>query len=463
MSIGFSRPCSEVKFHDPAAQLIFPAIEAWIPESLDRLLCQSRPPLRRYDLFSPSRMLRLELLQASRPDLSFQETLREVWQTWRCAGCVAAAFPVPSALPQARARLPLWPLTMLFKHTVAAACKVGHLPAWPFHRLLAIDGTPLDLANTPAQRTYFGTTRHQHGEAYFPKALGVWVSLIHPQTVVGEYLGTSREGDESVAPHLLSKVLQPGDLVLGDAHFGNYPTLAVVPTRQAFYLVRAAGPFHIEKHIIARHSAQDADVRLTRSDYIQRAYPELQMPEHLDLRALTFEVPAKDTFNRTAQAHFLTNLPHSLFPYAKLMALPPLRWNHETLNNDIKSRLGLGHIRSLSPELARREILAHLCLHNLVRLSLYQAQPHAPLTGSFTAALSALRQANQQLRMAPQLTPQILNVMRQMILAQPLNSRPHRTEPRMTRPRRRPYPIFKTTRDEWRQQRKQQPQAEVTQ
>lgn len=455
MSIGFSLRSTEAKTQrDAAAGLVFPVIEPWIPEWLDRALESYQPPPRRCDLLCPLRMLRFELLHATRPEASFRETLREVWQAWSQAGVVHESLPSPSALTQARARLPAWALQALLKHTAAAAEEAGTGSAWPDHRLLSIDGTPLIVPNTPANRTHFGATRHQHGEAYFPQALAVWVSRVHPQTVVAEYLGTSHAGDETVAPVLLPTVVRPGDLVLGDAHFGHYPTLWTVSARQAFYLVREPGPLHIEDHITAQHTAEDVDARLTLTDYIRRRYPLLPLPDHMDLRALRYALPTRDALNAVEQTWFLTNLPRDPYSHARLAALPPLRWNHETLNNDIKTRLGLGDLRSLTPGGAHAEVRAHLCLSNIVRLTLWKLRPEAPLRGSFTAALSAIREANHQLRMAPDHHPLIIATLGRMILDQPLDLRPDRTEPRMTRPRRRPYPIFKTARAEWREQRK---------
>lgn len=456
MSIGHFCPPPEAKRDgDRATSLILPILEPWIPRELDELLKQHCPAPRHFDLLSPSRMLRFELLHAAGAGSSFRETFREVWQTWLLAGCVRQNFPVPSALVHARSRLPLWALKRLLAHTAQAAEQTGPHPVWPAHRLLSIDSTPLDLPNTPSHHSQFGTTRSQHGDAYFPKALGVWVLRLHSLTVAAEYLGTSREGDESVAPRLLPAVLQPGDLLLGDAHFGNYPTLSVVQAARAFYLVRAPGPLQVQQHVTASHGAEDVDLILKRSAYVSKRYPDLTLPEQFALRAVAFQIPLRDFANGTERVWFLTNLPRTQYSREGLAPLPPLRWNHETLNNDIKSRLALGVIRSLAPEGAYREILAHLCLANLVRLTLCQHRCPEGSPGSFTATLSAIRQANQQLRTAPQQDALIQAVLHRMILDQPLCSRPGRTEPRMTRPRRRPYPIFKTSRADWKLQRKQ--------
>ena len=455
MSIGQLCSPPEVKvLTGEATRLIFPLIEPWLPPSLDRMLREQQPTPRHWDLLDWPKTLRLDLLEAINPMASFEEMLREVWQTWWQADCVAAPPPSTAALAKARRRLPIWALRELLRHTAEATQAAQTWPAWPDHRLVTIDGTPLSLQNSPRNRAHFGTTRHQNGEAYFPQALAVWVATLHPQVVIAEYFGTSHEGDETVAPQILARVLQPNDLVLGDGHYGYLPTLYTAAQRQAFYLVRAPGPLHPQKHIVRRVTERDWDLRLEQTQYMHKKYAELSLPQHLDVRGLLYTIPARDSLNGVEEACFLTNLPREKFSYDRLAVLPPLRWNHETLNNDIKSRLGLEEVRSQTPDGAYAEVLAHLVMANFIHSMLWQAFPERPFQGSFTVGLDALRQANQQLRMAPERRTKIMNTMRQMILAQPVVSRPGRTEPRMTRPRRRPYPIFKEPRETWREQRK---------
>ena len=442
------------KLPDEATRLIFPLLEPWIPSTLDNMLKKYQPAPRHWDLLGWPKMLRLALLQATQPQASFEQMLREIWQTWWQADCVQSPPPSTAALAKARQRLPIWPWRELLKHCAGLVHNVSPLPAWPDHRLLTIDGTPLSLPNTPANRQYFGATRHQNGEAYFPQALAVWVARLHPQIIVDEYFGTCHEGDETVAPTLLARVLQPDDLILGDGHYGYFPSLHTIEQRRAFYLVRAPGPLHVEKHILTRATAQDWDLRLECTDYMRKKYPGLALPESLKTRCLTYTVPSKDLHNGVEQAYFLTNLPRERYAHERLAVLPPLRWNHETLNNDVKSRLGLEALRSLTPEGAYAEVLAHLVMANFVRLILWQASSHTYFNGSFIAGLDAIRLANQQLRMAPERQTKILETLYRMILAQPVDARPGRSEPRMTRPRRRPYPIFKELRTTWRNQRK---------
>ena len=439
---------------DPAAALVCPAIEPGIPEALDDALDAYRSGNWDHHVLTAPRVFRLELLQAYRPSRSFQGTLREVWQVWRRAGVVDQGMPTSSALSQARARLPIWALEALFRHTAGIARLWPAHPLCPEHRLRVIDGVPFVLPRTVPNWTTFNTTRSQHGAAYYPQAMGLWISHIPGYVVQTERLGSARQGDQTGAPELLDRCIEPGDLVLGDAHFGTYPCCGVIQRRKAFHLMRAAGTFIPQKHRTGRGDSDDTDLVVTPSPSTRGHDHDWHLPDTLPMRAVTLTIPTRDDLNRTERTVFLTNLPRQTFPRQRLDTLTPLRWGVETLHNDVKTRLGLGDIRSLHPAGVRREVLAHLCLSNLIRLFMAQANPTAPWEGSFTAARSALIQANHQLRWKPDQQKRTFRLLAEMIRSQPLDVRPGRSEPRRKRPDRRPYPSFKTPRADWRAARK---------
>jgi hypothetical protein len=442
--------CNNESYVDRTTATIFPLIEERLPLALNQALGEHSRGAWKNDLLSASRVLRLELLQACRPDLSFMQTLREVWQDWLVLGLVAGPPPSSSAIAQARARLPPWALETLFRHSAAQAAAAPEVPSAFGQRLLAIDGAPLTLPARARHRVHFGAPRNQNGEAYFPVAQSVWVSRVLCGQILAQHLGPLRQTDEVVAPYLLKALLQPGDVVLGDAHFGHFPTLSISSAAGAFYLVQAPSGLVLARHVTKRFAPDEALLRLPCTDYIRDKYSTLSLPKYLDLRTVSFDIPARDRPNGTKRAAFLTNLERAQFPVLRVQELGRLRWNHETFNNDIKTRLGLGDMRSQTPEGASRETLAHLCINNLVRQTLKEVFTAKPLEGSFTAALSALRQANQQLRLLPQLKVRIWTVFQQMLHDQPVVSRPGRTEPRLKRPDRRPFQSFRTTRAEWR-------------
>lgn len=444
----------EKPVHDPAAALVFPAIEPGIPEALDDALDEYRAGAWDHHELTAPRLFRLELLQACQPSRSFQDTLREVWQVWRNADLVTGPIPTSSALSQARAHLPLWAFETFFRHTAGTARRWPVHPLCPEHRLLAIDGVPLVLPRNETLFKTFGTTASGRGPAYYPQAMALWVSHLPGCIVLTEHLGPIREGDQAPAPHLLDRMIEPGDLLLGDSHFGSYPCCSVIQRRGAFHLVRASGTFIPDKHRIGPGDPHDADLLVTPTRAILGQYRGWDFPKSLPMRAVTLDIPARDELNGIESVIFLTNLPREIFPRQRLATLTPLRWDEEILHNDVKTRLGLGEIRSQYRSGIRREILAHLCLSNLIRLFMVKANPETPWECSFTATRSAIVQANHQLRWEPDRQRQIFRVLVEMIRSQPLDGRPGRSEPRRKRPDRRPYASFTTPRADWRAARK---------
>lgn len=445
---------------DAATRSICPILDPWIPPELDQYLSGTKPGDWYGNVLTPNRVLRLLLLQALKPGGTFAQLVRQVWQTWRFLDFPAGQLPTRGALARARARFPECALEMLFKSTVQAAAALPEPPTgWP-GRVLCADGTPLLVPRSEVNLAHFNATRHQHGQAYWPRALAVWLSRLSLHLIVGEYMGTSNEGDESVAPYLLGHHLQPGDLALGDAHFGNYPTLATCSARSAYYLMRAPGALHVEAHITQRYTPRDADLVLRRTAYIASRYSDLGLPETLSLRTLLFELPAHDGLNGYERAHFLTNIERARFSWAQIEPWVKMRWRQETLNNDVKTFLDLGMIRSESPAGVRQEVLAHLCVSNVIHMHLRRVYPDQPELGSFTAARDALLQANEQLRAHPSARDKAERCVDEVIRAESVEVRPGRSEPRMKRPARRIFPVFKIRRAAWRQLRKEAKQTQ---
>ena len=143
------------------------------------------------------------------------------------------------------------------------------------------------------------------------------------------------------------------------------------------------------------------------------------------------------------------------FPADLLQRLVGLRWNHETVNNDIKTRLGLTNLRSEHVAGVWREVFAHLSVNNAVRLALYDARPLDAPGGSFLAAAQALVEANTQLR-AVALSPTAIWTAFHLALRQhSVDVRPGRSEPRKRRPYKTAFPMFKTSRAQCRERRKE--------
>ena len=144
------------------------------------------------------------------------EGLRWLW------GAEAIKVAGKSGISQARSRLGEAPLRRLYEilvHPVATRTSKG---AWYRNwRLVSLDGSCLDVADTAANRTAFGLPGASRGESAFPQLR--FVTLVENGTHVlfGAQAGRYAEGETTLAQTVLG-ALRPGMLCLADRQFFGY-------------------------------------------------------------------------------------------------------------------------------------------------------------------------------------------------------------------------------------------------
>src|SRR3954462_3661580 len=141
------------------------------------------------------------------------EGLRWLWG----AGAVKVAGR--SGISQARTRLGEAPLRQLYKQMVRPIATHATKGAWyrPW-RLVSLDGSCLDVADTQENRTSFGSPGASRGESAFPQLR--FVALVENGTHVlfGARLGRYADGETTLA-HDVVMALRPGMLCLADRQF----------------------------------------------------------------------------------------------------------------------------------------------------------------------------------------------------------------------------------------------------
>src|ERR687883_1036042 len=141
------------------------------------------------------------------------EGLRWLW------GAEAVKVAGKSGISQARSRLgeaPLWRLYEALVHPIATRASKG---AWYRDwRLVSVDGSCLEVADTEANRAEFGLPGASRGESAFPQLR--FAALVENGTHVlfGARLGPYAEGETTLA-HAVLTTLRPGMLCLADRQF----------------------------------------------------------------------------------------------------------------------------------------------------------------------------------------------------------------------------------------------------
>jgi len=106
-------------------------------------------------------------------------------------------------------------------------------------RLLAIDGTLDEVADTEANALYFGRMSRGQHQSPFPQVRCLYLAEVGTHALVDAVFAPCRVAEQRLAPLLLSRAVQPGMLVMMDRGLVSAAELsALVHQRQAQALAR---------------------------------------------------------------------------------------------------------------------------------------------------------------------------------------------------------------------------------
>lgn len=349
------------------------------------------------------------------------------------------------AFAQARPRVPLAFWIALFN----VLCEQFHaehaerLRCYGF-RLLALDRSCLDLADSAANREHFGTARNVHGN-HGPQARMTLLQFPMTRLPCRYELGPLATGEVTMAGRL-AEALGAGDLVLLDAGFWSYGLFCRIQERKACFAIRLRqGPKFKTLRLLA---AQDRLVRWTPKDS-RGQWRKQNLPKSMELRVIRYRVPG---FRPTA---IVTNVldPERLSreDWVRLTTeadeegrlLPGVyqrRWEIETTWSELKVRQGMNDLRSRTPGSVAFEVAGHMLLYLMVRwLMVEAAAKHGldPLRLSFVEALRELGEMRVSFLYASEkfaacvLLPRLL----ERIASHKVLQRPGRSFPRKKKPK----------------------------
>lgn len=262
--------------------------------------------------------------------------------------------------------------------------------------LKIVDGTSLRLADTPENRAVFPPCRNQHSRLGFPLVKMVAIFSAASGAILGRAVARFEQSENRLVKSL-REVLQKGDILIGDRHFGYYALAAWVQGFSADLLARVPTR---SRHVDFRKAFQ----RLGPGDalFIWRKPKEAAtyfspaewaaLPEQITVRVLRRAVRIRGF--RTREITLVTTLlDPQLYPAAELLAAYLRRWRMELCLDDLKTTLGMEMLSARSPRQVQKEILAFLTAHNLVRWLMVNAAAAGELERlSFKGTLDGFRQ-----------------------------------------------------------------------
>ena len=327
---------------------------------------------------------------------SYEDVLSQLTDglSWASGWREEYSLPSKSAIFQARARLGAEPLKALFARVarpIGTAPTAGEAVGWlAGRRLVAVDGTCLDVADTVANEAFFGRPGVNKGErAAFPQARVVALAECGTHAMFAAVVGGLATGEPSMVEELLSRV-EPGMLLLADRGVFSYALWRKATGTGADLLWR----------IRTDHAGPQPEYREDLPDgswlaVLRRSTgPERRLPP-MPVRVIDYSIDdGRD--HPGSYRLFTTILDPAEAPAVALASAYHQRWEIELAFDELKThqRGPRTVLRSKSPDLVRQEIWGHLCCHYAIRSLMAAAAEHAghePDRTSFVAALRIAR------------------------------------------------------------------------
>ncbi|HEY8597120.1 MAG TPA: IS4 family transposase [Thermomicrobiales bacterium] len=299
-----------------------------------------------------------------------------------------AAGATAGARCQARYRLGARPVVALFRRLCRPLATPATSGAFLFgRRLLALDGSHVDLPDTPANARAFGRRPTPRGRGAWPQALVVRLVACGTRAVcdAGVWPGLT---DERRAGRRLLRSAGPGTLVLWGRGFQHVAMVEAVQQRGADFLGRL--PATVRPVPVQALADGTLLVRLRPFDHPRRYHGA-----HVVVRLIRSTLDDPQRPGHRLEHRLVTALvaPHSA-PARELVAAYHRRWAVESALDELKAHQRPARpLRSRKPLGVVREIYGLLVAHYLLRAAMVQAAPAAlaPLRLSFVGTLRLIR------------------------------------------------------------------------
>ena len=388
---GWTKPESDRRLSDLVSVGVLTRV--FPPDLVDEVIAAAGRTERRSRSLPARVMAYFAIGMALYSDGSYEDVLGQLTDglSWASGWSESFTPPSKSAIFQARARLGPEPLAALFDRVARPIGAAQTAGVWlAGRRLVAIDGSCLDVADTAANDAFFGRPGVNKGErSAFPQARLVALAECGTHAIFDAVVGPYGSSETVLARELLGR-LQPGMLLLADRGFTSYALWQQAVSTGADLLWRAKTNRRPEHLRTLDDDSWLAKIRLATD----------KAAEPITVRVIDYTI---DDGRDSAESYrlFTTILDPDVASATDLAAAYVQRWEIELAFDELKThqRGPRTVLRSKSPELVLQEIWGHLCCHYAIRTLMTEAASHAghdPDRISFVAALRITRQSVAQ-------------------------------------------------------------------
>lgn len=362
-----------------------------VPAALiDAVLAETGRQSQRYRRLPARLVVYYVMALALYAQASYGEVLRCLVEgvRWLRLSGTDPALADKSAICRARTRLGPAPLKALFARIAAPFATPDTPGAWyGGRRLVSLDGTRIDLPDTPELVERFGRPPASRGQSGFPQLRLLTLAETGTHALFAVALDRYTTSEVGLAPPLLAR-LQPGMLCLADRAFAGFELWRTAAASGADLLWR-----------VRRNQVLPCCERLPDGSYLSRLYASPKQRRHDEggqvVRVIDYRlegiVDAEPLYRLVT-----TLLDPVATPAPELAALYHERWESESTFAELKVTLPGERLmlRSRRADLVEQELYGLLLVHFALRRLMHEASQRAgcdPDQLSFVHAVRIVR------------------------------------------------------------------------
>lgn len=365
------------------------------PSLVDEVVAAVGRAERRHRLLPARLVVYYVLAMALFSSASYEEVVRSLVEglAWESGWKHRWEIPTKSAIFQARERLGPEVMEALFGRACVPLGTTG-IPGAFYRRwrLVSLDGTTLDVADTPENDRVFGRPGSGRGEGKgaFPQLRMVALAECGTHALFAAALGAYSTGEPTLARQLADQA-GPDMLVLADRGFTAHPLFSAFARSGADLLWRAKDNAVLP--VLERLGDGSFRSELVASD------DKRSRKDVMAVRVVEYTLDDPGRPDSQDRYRLVTTIADpEAAPADDLAALYPERWEFETTLDELKTHARGARVvlRSKTPQGVRQEAWGYLCTHYAIRaLMTTVADDHGidPDRVSFTRSLRAARRS----------------------------------------------------------------------
>lgn len=367
---------------------------------IEQVLSETKKASQRNRLLPAPAVVYYVMALALWREAPLEEVLRVVCQglEWLGGGEAEAVQASKSAISQARTRLGPQTMRLLADRVLHPLAEPDAPGAWYRGlRVMALDGSTLDVADERANAEFFGYPTATRGESAFPQMRLLGLVECGTHVIAAANIAPYAQSEKAMAAELLPSKLSADMLVLADRGFYSFKLLRTA-SRAAKLLWRAPSNvnFPVEREL--------AD-----GSWLSTIYDSADHARKDGMRVRVIEYALEDSAKPAQESYRLvTNLLDAdQAPALELAALYHERWEIESVFDEFKTHLRANStvLRSKTPDLVQQELWGLLLAHFAIRQLMVQAAYPRRIDPDRLSFVHALRVIKRKMPQAAALPP----------------------------------------------------------